>query len=122
MANTSSIFDLIAIGGTLIGGLIGNDAANGLTGGRGKDQLNGGGGDDTLEGGPGQDRLTGGNGADRFVFAEALTATSAVDTITDFAVGQDQMPLVRANLQPWAIWSPQPISGLARRPERRTTT
>lgn len=45
--------------------------------------------DDQLEGNAGANRLTGGEGADRFVFR----APGAVDTITDFTVGEDQIRL-----------------------------
>lgn len=60
-----------------------------LDGGRGRDTLEGGGARDVLEGGAGRDLLTGGAGVDTFVFS----AGDGVDTISDFAVGQDVIDL-----------------------------
>jgi peptidoglycan/xylan/chitin deacetylase (PgdA/CDA1 family) len=48
---------------------------------------------DTLHGLFGADTLTGGPGADRFVFETALSATTNVDTITDFTSGTDTLVL-----------------------------
>lgn len=84
---------------TITGSLHGNDT---LRGRGGDDQLFGYGGDDILEGGAGNDRmsgdagddtLTGGGGADIFFFNSRPKA-SWVDTITDFASGQDSFRLV----------------------------
>lgn len=66
-----------AIGGTGDDTLIGNEVANGLLGNDGAD---------TLIGLAGNDRLTGGFGDDRFVFQ---TASDGIDSITDFAQGND---------------------------------
>jgi serralysin len=65
-------------------GLVGNDALYGL------------GGADYLDGGAGNDTLFGGAGADRFVFNTALSATTNVDTIGDFAAGSDDIVLSQA--------------------------
>ncbi len=59
-----------------------------LIGGQGIDTLIGGAGNDILFGGNGADRLTGGAGNDRFVYTGvAQSATTAVDTVVDFRVG-----------------------------------
>lgn len=61
----------------------GNDGADFIGGGSGADSILGGLGVDTLVGDAGNDTLTGGTGNDWFEFA----ASSGVDRITDFAVG-----------------------------------
>lgn len=66
-----------------------------LHGEAGDDTLNGGAGIDVLDGGAGSDTLTGGLHADTFVFG-ALDA--AVDTITDFTVGEDQISFAGSGL------------------------
>jgi Ca2+-binding RTX toxin-like protein len=82
-------------GRDLLQGLAGDDSLNGLAGddrlegGDGADKLSGGDGADVLIGGAGNDTLTGGAGADRFVFAPG----GGNDTITDFALGQDQIDI-----------------------------
>ena len=69
-----------------INGSTGNDF---LRGRGGNDVINGGDGNDTITGGLGADTPTGGIGADDFVF----DGLNGVDTITDFAVGIDQIHL-----------------------------
>jgi Ca2+-binding RTX toxin-like protein len=64
-----------------------------MNGNGGNDTLIGGDGDDRLYGGLGNDTLTGGAGADTFVFSTAPNATSNLDTIADFAVGEDMIEL-----------------------------
>ena len=65
--------------------IVGSSSANRLSGGGGRDVLAGLGGADTL---------TGGGASDLFVFAKASDSTVARgDTITDFAVGIDQIAL-----------------------------
>jgi Ca2+-binding RTX toxin-like protein len=68
-------------GGTEAINLTGNAFAQSITGNAGSNILNGGAGSDTL---------TGGLGNDIFVFNTALGASN-IDTITDFAVGQDRI-------------------------------
>ena len=68
----------------------GNDT---LRGNGGADRLNGGAGNDYLLGGIGNDTLTGGTGNDRFYFDAALSASTNVDTITDFSVPNDTIAL-----------------------------
>ncbi len=60
-----------------------------LTGGSGNDTITGGTGNDTIAGLKGNDTLTGGAGKDTFIFDTALNASSNVDKITDFSVGDD---------------------------------
>ena len=74
-------------GNDIINGLRGNDILNG---GGGNDNLNGGKGFDTLNGGLGNDNLVGGAGNDVFVLGAGL----GVDTISDFANGQDTFQLI----------------------------
>ncbi|MEG4284712.1 calcium-binding protein [Microcoleus sp. A006_D1] len=74
-------------GNDIINGLRGNDILNG---GGGNDILNGGKGFDTLNGGLGNDNLVGGAGNDVFVLGAGL----GVDTISDFANGQDTFQLI----------------------------
>jgi len=75
--------------------ITGNSGKNTLSGGAGNDRLNGGAGNDILKGGAGNDILTGGAGSDTFVFESLL---DGVDTITDFASGQDRLRLAQAEL------------------------
>jgi hypothetical protein len=65
----------------------GNNSINTLVGNSGANILDGQGGNDTL---------TGGGGADIFAFDTALSATTNVDTITDFSVGTDLIQLDKA--------------------------
>ena len=74
-------------GNDIINGLRGNDILNGSGG---NDNLSGGKGFDTLNGGLGNDNLVGGAGSDVFVLGAGL----GVDTISDFANGQDTFRLI----------------------------
>jgi Ca2+-binding RTX toxin-like protein len=76
------------IGNTLYG-WGGHDQLHGLAG---NDYLHGGDASDLLEGGEGLDWLVGGAGYDTFRFA-GQAGVSSVDTIEDFAVGQDKILL-----------------------------
>lgn len=78
------------IGTDLADTLIGNQLDNRLVGGRGADTLSGREGIDTLVGGLGNDVLTGGTGVDTFIVAKAA---GELDTITDFAPGEDRLVL-----------------------------
>lgn len=70
--------------------LVGTSQADELTGGLEDDVLDGNEGDDLLDGGlGGDDILTGGEGQDSFVF----TKESGIDTVTDFAAGEDILDL-----------------------------
>jgi Ca2+-binding RTX toxin-like protein len=79
-----------------INGFDGDDALTGrqgndiLGGGGGSDNLSGGKGFDTLNGGLGNDNLVGGAGNDVFVLGAGL----GIDTISDFANGQDTIQLI----------------------------
>ncbi len=71
-----------------ISGDAGNDT---LKGDAGNDQLDGGSGSDVLVGGAGNDTLTGGDGADTFdwdLLDQGTIDVPAVDTVTDFTVGE----------------------------------
>jgi uncharacterized delta-60 repeat protein len=81
------------IGNGLANSITGNDANNLIKGGGSNDTLLGGLGDDTLNGGPGLDVLTGGAGKDAFVFDSALNASTNIDLIVDFTVGEDVIHL-----------------------------
>jgi serralysin len=88
--------------GTLFGGanlnLAGNGSNNTLTrntgnnllfGHGGNDIMLGGNGNDRLYGGAGNDKLAGGSGSDIFVFNTTPSASTNIDTITDFNVAAD---------------------------------
>ena len=77
-----SFSDLNAYGDLIDNTLIGNAYQN---------QLNGRDGADFLYGKYGNDTLTGGAGADRFYFDSTPSATTNVDTITDFVRGTDKI-------------------------------
>jgi Ca2+-binding RTX toxin-like protein len=68
----------------------GNDSVNGAAG---NDTLQGQGGEDVLDGGLGLDSLLGGLGNDQFRFSTALNAATNLDTVSDFASGQDKIGL-----------------------------
>jgi Ca2+-binding RTX toxin-like protein len=72
--------------------LLGTATADVINGLAGNDRIAGRAGNDQINGGAGNDTLTGGLGADRFIYNTnaAFTRTSVgVDTITDFAIGQN---------------------------------
>jgi VCBS repeat-containing protein len=73
--------------------LFGENGEDTLNGGIGIDFLDGGNGKDVLIGGKGSDFLTGGLGNDVFVF-NADSASTDVDVITDFNVGNDSLQLL----------------------------
>ncbi|KQS88649.1 MULTISPECIES: calcium-binding protein [unclassified Rhizobium] len=102
--DTISNFEYV-IGTKYNDALTGNEKANKLTGGygndtltgvSGNDTLSGGDGNDVLSGGTGKDALSGGAGNDIFVFNAALSATTNVDTISDFSVVSDTIKLENA--------------------------
>ncbi|PTQ03600.1 VWA domain-containing protein, partial [Vibrio sp. ZF 223] len=69
-----------------------NDKDDVLSGGEGDDILYGQGGKDTLIGGLGDDILTGGDGDDLFKWVDE-PFQGDVDTITDFALGEDHLDI-----------------------------
>ncbi len=81
----------------------GNDTIDGMggadtiLGGAGVDTIDGGNGGDTITGGLGADVMTGGAGGDTYIWEAIDILSGAVDTITDFAVGQNDV-LNLANL------------------------
>lgn len=99
--DTVSNFEFV-IGTNSNDALTGNEKANKLTGGYGNDTLtglsgadtlSGGDGNDVLSGGTGKDVLTGGAGYDVFVFDAALSASTNIDTVSDFSVVSDTIRL-----------------------------
>jgi len=66
--------------------IFGNSGNDRLKGGRGNDEIHGGEGDDRITGGPGSDILSGDEGNDVFIWG----AAGGADTITDFAVYQNE--------------------------------
>ena len=76
----------------------GGAGADTVYGGAGADTINGAGGADVLFGGAGADVLTGGAAADQFTISMvAQSASTAVDTITDFLSGTDKV-VIETNL------------------------
>jgi Ca2+-binding RTX toxin-like protein len=62
----------------------------------GNDFLYGAAGNDILNGGAGNDTLSGGLGNDIFAFANAMSTTDNIDTITDFVAVDDTIQLSQA--------------------------
>ncbi len=93
----------------------GDSFANKLLGGLGDDILKGGSGDDTLAGGKGSDTLSGSTGFDKFVFDVKPSATSGIDTITDFNVDQDKILLTKGSFKALgaAVTAEEFLSGTA---------
>lgn len=85
--------DIDGTGNGLANTLNGNTGDNTLNGRAGADIISGGTGDDLIIGGTGIDNLTGRAGADTFVFDAALSASTNIDTITDFLVADDTIRL-----------------------------
>lgn len=69
--------------------VIGSGQSDTITGDAGDNIINAGAGADTITGGGGDDTLTGGSGADVYV----VGPDDGTDTITDFAVGEDQIDI-----------------------------
>ena len=74
--------------------ITGNSGNNNLNGAAGNDTLNGAAGNDTLNGAAGIDTLTGGTGRDIFIFQFGQSTAAALDRVTDFAIGTDQICLL----------------------------
>ncbi|MDQ1835388.1 beta strand repeat-containing protein [Massilia scottii] len=91
---TSSYNLFTSLTGTSSNDIIaGSSADDTISGNAGNDLLFGGAGNDRLTGGAGRDLLVGGQGADRFYFNAALSASSNIDTLVDFAAGTDVIEL-----------------------------
>lgn len=105
------LLDGMAGGDSLSGGggddiLDGGDGADRLEGGSGddmllgqagNDDLHGGAGDDDVGGDGGDDRLTGGRGSDVFSFDLMAAGSPGIDTVTDFARGEDILWIMGGN-------------------------
>lgn len=89
---TGNNLNNIIIGNSKANSLIGNGGNDHLDGREGADKLFGGSGNDTLRGGAGKNSLTGGTGDDTFVF-DNIPKANNVDTLKDFASGQDKLQL-----------------------------
>jgi 3-phytase/alkaline phosphatase D len=81
--------DDMVTGGSGADTLSGNDGDDRIEGNHGDDKISGGTGDDKISGGLGSDTLSGKDGDDTFVFSTG----EGVDTITDFAIGEDLIGL-----------------------------
>lgn len=77
------------IGGSGHDTLYGSMHSETLQGGNDNDRLYGDAGNDLLDGGAGKDTLSGGWGKDAFIFKNAISAKTNVDTISDFNVKDD---------------------------------
>lgn len=82
--------------GTKAINLTGNSLGNTITGNTAANKINGGSGNDVIYGDGGKDILTGGKGKDYFVFNTKLSASTNVDTITDFKAADDTIRLENA--------------------------
>ena len=91
--------DDIVDGGDGDDGLLGGTGDDMLLGQGGNDVLDGGDGDDDVGGDGGDDRLTGGRGSDIFSFDLMATGSPGVDTITDFARGEDLIWIMGSGAQ-----------------------
>lgn len=85
-AGLPGVTQTAALGGGLLTGTAGQDV---LQGHDGADIIAGGAGDDIIRDGAGSDVMTGGADADVFI----LSADGALDTITDFTLGEDRLDL-----------------------------
>jgi endoglucanase len=96
--NASLNVGAVAIGDTYaeIEGLVGGAGNDVIIGNAANNFLFGSGGADYMDGRAGNDYLNGGAGADRFRFANALNATTNVDTIADFNIADDTILLENA--------------------------
>jgi len=95
------VADIDGTGNGLANQLTGNGGANLLDGAGGSDTLNGGLGGDRILGGTGNDILSGGGGNDIFLVRQEsvfsslapMGRTIETDTISDYAIGQDEIDL-----------------------------
>ncbi|UNU73661.1 hypothetical protein LU293_01745 [Moraxella nasovis] len=88
----ANLENLKAIGKTSVL-IYGNELDNTITANIAGDTIFGMAGNDRIIGGAGMDLMTGGDGNDVFVFNSRLGDKPAIDTITDFIVGQDKLEL-----------------------------
>ncbi len=91
---------LTGVGDSISGG----SGADTLDGDGGADTINGGDGADIITGGTGADILTGGSGADTFLLPTgAESASTSLDTITDFETGIDTIRITVTQAQSDAL-------------------
>ncbi len=82
---------LLVVGNAGNNSITGTSKNDTLEGGAGADKLVGGSGNDSLFGGLGKDTLTGGVGSDTFVFNTLASASTNLDTVTDFVHLTDKL-------------------------------
>jgi Ca2+-binding RTX toxin-like protein len=83
----------LVIDGKAKGNGTGNVLDNKLIGNLAVNILSGLAGNDTIDGGSGNDTLTGGDGYDTFIFSSGIKGNKNIDTVKDFAHGQDKIYL-----------------------------
>ncbi len=85
---------ILAVSANVPEPIIGSSNDDILTGTLDNDILIGGLGNDTLNGAAGIDTLTGGVGTDIFIFQFSQSTSTALDRVTDFAIGTDKIDLL----------------------------
>jgi hypothetical protein len=89
-----NIASILAVSANVPEPIIGSSNDDILTGTLDNDILVGDLGNDTLNGAAGIDTLTGGVGTDIFIFQFSQSTSTALDRVTDFAIGDDKIDLL----------------------------